>query len=620
MTIGEEKYSKAFNARYMSYRDIAKSFIVSEHFNVIVRNEHTILTGARGCGKTTLLKMLHPRALHEWDSPDAQYIKSSIPFIGIYIPADRQWKSQLDTFKNNLLDYSEIVENVFRGVVNVNILISTCDTFSTLIDINQCKNSFEVDLCLKLIEYWKLPLPLPPNLDDIVIKLRAMVNQFNNIVERKKVDVELPDICYSDFVDLVSIAIDCFEGVNRKYSKPVNVEEKWALCFDELEITPEYLQKQIISQNLRSRNQKIIFKLTSTPGLIELFEQASKLNPSELDDYTKLKLWVYDNRSQKNWRSFCEKYMTNRLNEKYKRDIDLNILLGEHDYLEGLKSSDETIEFSKLKSRGNTEFDDGGIMWHVMRLLQDFDKSFYDYLIRKNIDPLDPVPEDRKKAASVHRKIKPIVLYRYYFTEKSSRKAKEKKLRSRNINAFCHGKDYIFDITDGNPRALANLVNDFIDQVQFTNSGVLRKIPISKQARIIESFSKNYAFLRIRNYPTNEIVNNDLLLWQLIDKIGNYFFEKLVVDEFNADPVIFFYVENGDSKLRHFIDIALEAGAILKIEDEIPRKRVRRNIDIYRLSYSLYPMYRLPKIDYNPIDLKTILYPNKEITPNLFSN
>jgi energy-coupling factor transporter ATP-binding protein EcfA2 len=618
MVAREEKYSRAFNARYMTYKEIAKSFIVSEHFDVISRNEHTILTGARGCGKTTLLKMLHPKALSEWISPEAKHFKENIPFFGIYIPADRQWISQLDAFKKNFSDQSEIVESVFRGVVNANILISTCDTFSTLIELNQCENSFEIDLSLKLIEHWKMPLPLPPNLYDIIIKLRVMVNEFNNIIGRKKSDIELPDICYSDFVDLVSISIDCFESINKKYSNPIHIKSKWALCFDELEITPEFLQKNIIGQNLRSRNQKIIFKLTSTPGLIEIFDQTNKQSPSELDDYTKLKLWVFDNRSQKDWRVFCEKYMSTILNEYYKKSIDLNILLGEHNYLEGLKS-EETILFSKSKSKENSEFDEGGIMWYVMKLLQNFDKSFYDYLIRKNIDPLNPIASDRNKASSVHRKIKPIVLFRYYFTEESPRKGKNKKLRSRNINSFCHGKDFIFDIADGNPRAFANLVNDFISQVQFTNSGILKKIPISQQARIIELFSKNYAFLRIRNYPRNEIKNSDQLLWQLIDKIGKYFFNKLVLEDFNADPFILFYVDPKDNKMKSFIEIALESGAILKIEDEIPRVGIKRNIDVFRLSYSLYPKYRLPKIDYNPIDLKKILYPNEDAAPNLFN-
>ena len=40
---------------------------------------------------------------------------------------------------------------------------------------------------------------------------------------------------------------------------------KWALCFDELEIAPEWLQKKIYTEYLRSTNQSLLFKITSTP-------------------------------------------------------------------------------------------------------------------------------------------------------------------------------------------------------------------------------------------------------------------------------------------------------------------------------------------------------------------
>lgn len=618
MAVREKKYSHAFNARYMTYKEVAKSFIISESFDTITRNEHTILTGARGCGKTTLLKMLHPKALHEWNTRESISFKENIPFFGIYIPADRQWKSQLDNFKKVIKNNSKLVDDVFRGVVNANILIATCDTFNSLLEINGCDLSFDVELSLKLIEFWRIPLPIPPSLDDIIIKLRAMVNEFNTIVQKQNYEIELPDICYSDFVDLISISIDCFEGVNKKQEKNISLKEKWALCFDELEIAPSILQKTIIYENLRSRNQKILFKLTSTPGLVELFDESQNESPSELDDFTTLKLWIYDNRSQKDWRSFCQKYMTNVLSNRYNKEINLDKLLGENDYLDGLRNSDESVNFSKLKSKDNTEYDVDGIMWFVMKTLQEYDKSFYSYLLRKQLDPLNPVAESRRIASSVHRKIKPIVLYRYYFTEKAQKKGKEIKLRSRNINTFCHGKNYIFDISDGNPRAFANLVIDFIDQVQFTGSGTLKRIPIPNQARIIEAFSENYAFLRIRNYPKNDIKNNSLMLWEIIDKIGNYFFNQLVLGDFNADPYILFYVDKADKQLQSFIEIALEAGAILKIEDEIPRQGIRKNINVYRLSYSLYPKYKLPKVDYNPIDLKRILNPKVD-TPSLFN-
>ena len=619
----EKKYHQSFNARYMSFEEIAKSFIVSEHFKNIIRPEHTILTGSRGCGKTTLLKMLHPKALAVWDTDEAREIKRNIEFNGVYIPSDRQWKSQFDTFKKKFPNDESVVD-IFRGVINSNVLIAICSTFNALIGLSNVKNTFEVELAQKLIDNWGISKPIPPNLDEITIRIRKMVSDFNSYYRKGIIDKNnLPDLCYKNYIDLISIAIDCFETVNKRGGHgQISCKDKWALCFDELEITPDFFQKDIVNYDLRGiPDQRLFLKLTSTPGIVETSKK-DVLAPREVDDYTNIKLWVYDKKSQERWRSFCEKYMKNALYNYYNKEIDLNVLFGKKlDYNKGLRAVESSI-FAKSKyegDEGGSQYDKNGIMWKVMYSLQAYDKSFYEYLMRKKINPLNPIPENKTQEASVHRKIKPIVLYRYYFTEKSGKKA-GKKQRSRNINAFNNGKEYIFDISDGNPRSFAHLVSEFIDKVPFKN-GVEQEMGIPLQSRLIYTFSKDYFYKRILNYPQNEIQNNKDLLYEIIDKIGLYFYNKIVLEEFNPDPYIFFYVNPEETDLNNFIEIALEAGAIFKVETEIGIKGVRRTQNVYRLSYSLYPIYKLPKVDYNSIPLSRILRENNtDDSPNLFSN
>jgi len=156
---------------------------------------------------------------------------------------------------------------------------------------------------------------------------------------------------------------------------------------------------------------------------------------------------------------------------------------------------------------------------------------------------------------------------------------------------------------------VAHLVSEFIDKVPFKN-GTVQEMAIPLQSRLIYSFSKDYFNKRILNYPQNEIQNNKDLLYEIIDKIGKYFYSKIVLEDFNPDPYIFFYVNPEEKDLINFIEIGLEAGAIFKIETEIGIKGVRRTQNVYRLSYSLYPIYKLPKVDYNPIPLSRILKEN----------
>lgn len=616
----EKKYHQSFNARYMSFEEVARSFILSDHFINIIRPEHTILTGSRGCGKTTLLKMLHPKALAVWDTDEAKEIKKNIEFNGIYIPSDRQWKSQFDTFKKKF-PKDESVTDIFRGVINSNVLIATCSTLNALIELSDVKSTFEVELALKLIDNWDIPKPISPNLDEITIRIRKIVSDFNSFYRQGLIGENLPKLCYKSYIDLISIAIECFEAINRRGEHgQISCKEKWALCFDELEITPKFFQKDIVNYDLRGiPDQRLFLKVTSTPR-IEEASSKDVLNPREIDDYTNLRLWVYDKKSQEKWRNFCEKYMKYALYNYYNKDVDLNMLFGKNlDYNKGLKAVDSSF-FYKSKydgDEGERQFEKDGIMWQVIKILQEYDKSFYNYLMKKNIDPLNPVPINENQEASIHRKIKPIVLYRYYFTESLSKKTGIKQ-RSRNINAFNHGKEFLFDISDGNPRAFAHLVREFIDKVPFKN-GVVQEMAIPLQSRLIYAFSKDYFHKRILNYPQNEIQNNKDLLYEIIDKIGKFFYNKIVLEDFNPDPYIFFYVNPEEKDLTNFIEIALEAGAIFKVETEIGIKGVRRTQNVYRLSYSLYPIYRIPKVDYNPIPLSRILN-NADSSPNLFSN
>ncbi|MBA4409707.1 MAG: hypothetical protein C0397_09835 [Odoribacter sp.] len=598
---------KTFNARYMSFEEVASSFIKPEGFDEICRNDHTILTGSRGCGKTTLLKMLHPKALYNWKGIDAEDVKNRIPFIGIYIPSDAQWSYQIKVIKKQLTKNSVFGDNLFSGVVNANVLVAICSTFSALIEMLKLDQNFEVDLSIELIENWNIPKPVSPNLASITLKLTTMVNNFNIFVRKKKYEVDLPDICYSDFINLVSIGIMIFENQANKLKLDFFKKDyKWALCFDELEIAPEWLKHKLINSDLRSRDQKILFKLTSTPGLDELRNKSDITRPSKYEDFNVHKLWVHDKKSQNDWHIFCAKYVKSHLSKSSKAIKDLKSIFGIHSFDDALKQSENV--FATCKTKNDTQFYEDGLVWKAMKLLAEFDKSFYRFLLRKQMDPSNPIPINRNQLNSVHRKIKQIVYYRYYFTEQSLQD-NSIKLRSRNVNLFNHGLDFIFDIADGNPRAFVILINSF-EKVIDSNQEL--PIKISIQARIIDKFTSDFFYPRIENYPRN-IINYKSKIFTLIEIvncIGNYFFQRLVLESFSADPVIFFYMDNNcPIEFKAFIDIALESGAILNVEDEIAIKGVRKNTSVYRLSYALYPIYKLPQRDYKIIGLSNIIAP-----------
>ena len=85
----------SFNARNYTPAQVAETFIPSEDYEDLWRNEHTVILGPRGSGKTTLFKMLTVQALYSWLHPTAEKLKKDRPFTAIFVPTDMHWHHQL---------------------------------------------------------------------------------------------------------------------------------------------------------------------------------------------------------------------------------------------------------------------------------------------------------------------------------------------------------------------------------------------------------------------------------------------------------------------------------------------------------------------------------------------
>jgi hypothetical protein len=95
----------------------------------------------------------------------------------------------------------------------------------------------------------------------------------------------------------------------------------------------------------------------------------------------------------------------------------------------------------------------------------------------------------------------------------------------------------------------------------------------------------------------------------IIDQIGNYFYDAVVIQTFNSDPPGTFVVDSRvDDRLLESLGKALNAGAIVYVPDDdshlvMSSLRGKR----FRLSYLLAPNYGIPIRLGPPVSLKTIL-------------
>lgn len=564
--------------------------------------------GARGCGKTTLLKMLTPASLHHWDSKHKTSKLSALPFIGVYIPTDIHWKKQLEQLKDDF--ENNIVEYISKGSVTINILVSLVKTFSMLLKTypyttEEERIADEIEICKLLIEVWDLKKPVVPNLDYIELHLLSIIKIANGDLKKIKIvkthNFVFNDLLFQDFFDLVRVGCLAFEKKCTKFST-----KRWALCFDELEIAPEWLQFKLL-EYLRSRDQNIIFKLTTAPiiSLIRAIQlDANKVEATENNDFAVIKIWTSNQKEFKSWANFCHKILQSRMSRKFRTAVDASEIFG--------KSDLERVIIQSVGAGKNDEkknFQRDTPTWKITRQLAVVDSTFSSFLRKKEIDPQNPEPKNGTHRDQIFRKMKPLVVYRFQF-----RKGNQTQLRARKVIPLFYGIPLIYEMSDGNPRIFIDMIDRMMEVAQSAN-GQYRELTINEQSRIAMEASEKFRLVMCSHPDANiTIRDSNVNLVDIIEKIGDYFHSRMVNDNFTLDPPGAFRVdEDINNKYVELLQLGLYLGAIVYLDStEIiaPKGIIGKK---FRLSYILSPYYGLLSREYKEVQLSLIL--NKGVAP-----
>src|SRR5882724_1400685 len=581
---------ESFNARNLRAQDVASTFVASDDFARVSKPCHTIILGPRGSGKTTLLKMLMRPALEVWSKRTNK--SHSLPFTSIYIPTDIVWHHEFLFSEEHLQRAVSLYQRISNGAVTIAVLTACVETFMDVIEISSSgSKADETKLCESLIRGFTLPATIP-KLSEIHLELKGRMLQLGTLLNRaisesqpQTLDKSLPDWCDMNFLeaaDYCVVAFDSTFGYHR--------ENRWALCFDELELAPVWLQRRLFKFP-RSTSQKLFFKLSSSPDP-EIFS-LEQVTPS--DDVELVKLW---RSSMVQRRRFCHELTVSVMARKGFQGIDPHSLFGDSDEDEVERSSGETD--AKRYEQGSAE-------WELIKEVASWDASLASLLRKKGIDPAAPTATPAQRDA-VLRKIKPIAALRKKFAKVGPQGNLVRRGRKAAVAYF--GVPAIYDVSDGNPRRLIRAIEEICvvgkDELE-QGKPVPRQLQ-TRAIRTIANLFRDYLKMLPGSSKTIKGTNRVIDLYLLLRERGRYFSSGLLVGPFPLDPKGSFTVdEKVLPEIIELLRLASYHGGIVKVggsESEFSGNLQGRR---FRLCFTLSPLVQLPLRLYEPRDLSACL-------------
>lgn len=602
----------SFNARPVPQADVGRNFIYNSSFEKLATNESCIAIGPRGSGKTTYFKMLTLDGLRGWYSTHQRNtLLSRLDFTAIYIPTDFSWFPDFRQPVNlslpgeieEILSYARFRNSLLRALIETLMSIRSdriCSEPQFKKFAQKMSSEQENKLCVRLADVWGLE-PKFSGFDGIITSL----NIRNREIQRLTTSAYYHPDKVTSRISEMEFLHDAITDDMRSFADIVDNffqrKRKWAVCFDEVEIAPTSVKREIW-KCLRSFDQRFVIKLSASPYDDELWKNQSANEAMPNNDYKEV--WLLSQQSDAEIFDFSKKMFT-RLCQDSKIPADQSDgLLGLSYYDDEFdqKISEEGSENRSGVQAGKNKLkkDRSSFYERKYRSLAGKDPSFSKYWANNKISPDNLGVLTANERAFVRKHISSMVIRDAYFSP--TRSGTTPRLASKkSIDRFYSGETTIFKICEGNPRWLLVVLKPLLERyLRLENRSSV--IPREMQVRALEEGVSSLLSILSTVAPRNGISGKQVSLLELIEMTGDFFFKQVLGPEYKAEPVLSFKVDKGlTPEILTVLGIAINQGAF-SIESSSPRNPRSLKIEQIsslvnlrlRLSYYLAPRYRLP--------------------------
>jgi len=580
----------SYNAVNLSAGDVARTFVDPVAYGQLVAADNAILVGPRGAGKTTLLKMLQSEALEVWDGESADMFASYVKSSGVFIGADRLWAEQLDATAEPIrvalsnAAYAFHVARSLSRVMQFRLHGPREGSLRAHLRVNM-SSELEAQAAAALSRYFSLG-GSPRDMTGVSRLVQRRLVDLGGLRHAARFDdVDIPAWVHIDALTAAEAAVTEFNALAGES------EHRWTLLFDELELAPSELVRELLSR-LRGGMSPINYKLSLAPVLEHAKLLGGAVGAVDGQDMDVIAL--------SGTRREDATLFTGRLFEQYFSrqtpggTVGLQKLFGDSltDGREAVTTDDSGD--GKLSSVYSAK----GPVGKAMAELRAKDVSFKKYLDRNRID-LAHIDElaGSSRAAKV-RKMRNLVVTRNYFRGSDS-------MRSRKSAELYSGYDALTVFPDGNPRMTLSLLRELHIRLA---QNLDERVSPSQQGQAILAVQERFVAL-LSAQESAVVRGQPMTVLELLDLIGGRLASRILEEEFSPDaPAGFSVGRNLPGGIILLLERAFNAGALIPV-DGLDKNRVLDGVvdRKFRLSYLLAPRYKLPMRMGKAVSLASLL-------------
>lgn len=251
---GQNPFSDS-QSRNFSDNKTLNEFCPISSFWSLFNDQHEILLGSRGSGKTFLLKMMRYSMLKKIDDPRAKALVDEKKYMAVYVPMHLEY---VVPFNNSLLDENEKIR-LFQVAFNCLLAQSLLCEIESLVE--------EYD---DIIEQIQKKIKFVSEIEEVWFGDRTGITDFFDIT--KKIQLIYYSIDWNkgnvDSIPNIFKGAICTPliSIQKIISSVFNFLEEptWIVCVDEAEFLNETLQK-CINNVFRSDSNRIALKVATLP-------------------------------------------------------------------------------------------------------------------------------------------------------------------------------------------------------------------------------------------------------------------------------------------------------------------------------------------------------------------